>query len=1054
MFKPVDKKTNFPEIERRLLEFWKTHQIFEKSLEQNTEKEFVFYDGPPFATGLPHYGHLLAGTLKDIVPRYWSMKGYRVDRRFGWDCHGLPIENEVEKQLGISGRPGIEAFGIPKFNETCRSIVLRYTQDWEKTVTRMGRWVDFKNDYKTMDLDYMESIWWVFRKIWDMGLIYEGYKVQPLCPRCGTPLSNFEVNLGPQEKDQSGKSGHKRLQDPSITIRFKAKAEDAYFYAWTTTPWTLPSNLALAVGPDIVYAKIKTKNEVAYLAKDRLSDYFKDESEYELLEEKKGKELGGMSYEPLLPYFKETPNAFRVLVADYVTLGDGTAIVHQAPAFGEDDYQTCQAAGIGLVNPVDMQGCFEAEVIDFAGRFCKDADKDIIKFLKDQGKIVKHDTLVHAYPHCYRCETPLIYKAISTWFMKIDPIKEALIANNQSIHWVPETIKEGRFGNWLKNARDWNLSRNRYWGNPLPVWKCSNSDCQEVHCVGSRSELEELTGQKINDLHKHFMDLLEFPCKKCNAKMIRIPEVLDCWFESGAMPYAQCHYPFENKKHFEKNFPADFIAEGLDQTRGWFYTLLVLSTALFEKPAFKNVIVNGLILAQDGKKMSKRLKNYPEPEYILETYGADALRAYLINSPVVRADDLKFDEENLKLVLRSVIIQLFNSYSFFVTYALIDQFKPDSKRPRSDQDLDKWILSKLHHLIQEVNEQMNQYNLYKVVPALEDFIENLNNWYIQRSRRRFWKAGSDEDKEKAYQTLYEVLTSFCHVLAPFLPFICEEIYQNLVRQIQPEAPLSIHLCRFPEAEKSLIQDDVLRYMETIQKVVALGRSLSKQQKRKIRMPLSSITIVVDGEEARLYVQKMSYLIAEALNVKEVRIIPDESELVHLSAKPNFRVLGKRYGKRMKEAQQLISELSAPQMKTLLNNGSIEILGESLTKEDIELVRTEKEGLTVMTDQGVTIAMNFQVTPALVSEGNANELVRCIQSERKEMDLEVLDKIHLHLGVPENLQNDFSHFQEYVLSETQAIEMSFDLLIESKQEKETRLWDINGTEILAKIVKVS
>lgn len=1053
MFQPVDKKMSFPEMEKRILKFWEENQIFEKSLEQNNKKEFVFYDGPPFATGLPHYGHLLAGTLKDIVPRFWTMKGYRVDRRFGWDCHGLPIENEVEKQLNISGRPEIEAFGVPKFNETCRSIVLRYTAEWEKTVTRMGRWVDFKNDYKTMDLDYMESIWWVFKTIWDQNLIYEGYRVQPICPRCGTPLSNFEVNLGPQEKDNSGKTGHKKLQDPSLTIRFKVKSEDAYFYAWTTTPWTLPSNLALAVGPEMDYVKVKTKDEVAYLAKGRLSAYFKEEKQYQILAEKKGHDLAGMSYEPLFPYFRKEPNAFRVLTADYVTLEDGTGIVHQAPAFGEDDYLTCQKAGIGLVNPIDMQGCFTPEVPEFTGRFCKEADKDIIKMLKDQKKVVKHETLDHPYPHCYRCETPLIYKAISTWFMKLDPIKEKLIANNQTIHWVPETIKDGRFGNWLKNARDWNLSRNRYWGNPIPVWKCSNPKCEELCCLGSRKDLEERSGKKVTDLHKHFIDEYKFPCKKCKSEMLRVPEVLDCWFESGAMPYAQCHYPFENKTQFEKNFPADFIAEGLDQTRGWFYTLLVLSTALFQKPAFKNVIVNGLILAKDGKKMSKRLKNYPDPEFILNKYGADALRAYLINSPVVRADDLRFNEENLELVLRSVIIQLFNSYSFFVTYATVDQFKPDSKKPRSDQDIDKWILSKLHHLIQEVDDQMCQYNLYKVVPALEDFIENLNNWYIQRSRRRFWKAGNDEDKEKAYLTLYEILTSFCQVLAPFLPFICEEIYQNLVRSVNQQAKKSIHLCPFPKADTSVIHEDVLRYMDSIQKVVALGRSLSKQQKRKIRMPIASLTIVVADPKARDYVQKMSYLISEALNVKEIKIIADESELVHISAKPNFRVLGKRFGKQMGDAQKIINTWTYDQIQKIQKGESLEVLGQSVTKEDIDIVRKEKEGLTVMTEEGVTIAMDFKITPELESEGNANELVRSIQAERKEMDLDVLDKIQIRLFAPEKLQTDFKAFQEYIFNETQTRQLEYSLKIEAKSKASVRSWDINGTEVLAEITKI-
>ena len=701
MFKPAGQ-ANFPQMEQDTLAFWEQNNTFEKSKENRKgAPEFIFYDGPPFATGLPHYGHLLAGTIKDVVPRYQTMRGKFCERGFGWDCHGLPVEYEMEKMLNLSGKREIETYGIDKFNEACRGIVLRYTKEWEQIVKRMGRWVDFKNGYRTMDRDYMESIWWVFKQLWDQGLIYEGHKILPYCSRCATPLSNFEANQGYMEVD-----------DPAITIRFKIDGqENAYFLAWTTTPWTLPSNMALASGPDIDYVKVNDNGTFYILAESRLGAYYKKDVP-PVVERCKGKDLAGMSYEPLFPYFtgKKAEGAFRMINADYVSTEDGTGIVHIAPGFGEDDAIAGKANGIPEVCPLDEECKFTKEIPDYAGLYVKDADKEIIKRLKDEGKLVHRGTIKHNYPHCWRDDSPLIYKAISTWFVRIDRIKEKMLNSNAQMSWVPEHIKEGRFGKWLENARDWAISRNRYWGCPLPIWR--NKETGEAVCVGSVAELEELTGQKVDDIHKHFVDKLTIKSKS-GAVLTRVPEVLDCWFESGSMPYAQKHYPFDNKEHFEQNFPADFIAEGLDQTRGWFYTLVVLSSALFGEPPAKNVVVNGLILAEDGQKMSKRKKNYPDPSDVIDTYGADALRLFLLGSPVVRAEDLKFSEEGIKEVLRGVMLPIWNAYSFFTTYANVDNWEPpegELKAPENPANpLDRWILSSLSDMVTEIREAMDSY---------------------------------------------------------------------------------------------------------------------------------------------------------------------------------------------------------------------------------------------------------------------------------------------------------------------------------------------------------
>ncbi|MFH2113116.1 MAG: isoleucine--tRNA ligase, partial [Spirochaetota bacterium] len=654
MYEPVDSKASFPSLEEAVLAFWREHQVFEKSVsEREGSPEYVFFDGPPFATGLPHFGHFVPGTIKDIIPRYKTMKGFKVERRFGWDCHGLPVEYEMEKELGISGKKAIEDYGVAKFNEACRSIVLRYTGEWRHIVSRLGRWVDFDHDYKTMDPDYMESIWWVVKNLWDQGLIYEGHYILPYCPRCSTVLSNHELQLG----------GYKDVHDPAITVKFKLKTAPSgsnpsavaladgatYILAWTTTPWTLPSNLALAVGSDIDYVLVKDGTERYILAEARLAGYYKDPSTCTIEARFKGADLVGAEYEPLFPYFAELSGkaGFRVHKADYVTTEDGTGIVHTAPGFGEDDYQTLKGTGVPTVCPVDGECKFTEEVTDYVGMFVKDADKPIIDRLKAEGKLVKRDHYLHAYPHCWRCSSPLIYRAVSSWFVKIDPIKQKMLDANSKIYWVPHHIKDGRFGKWLENARDWAISRNRYWGNPLPIWKCDT--CNTTTCIGSIDELGKLSGQRPTDLHKHFVDDISWSCEEpgCQGTMRRIPEVLDCWFESGAMPYAQVHYPFENKKHFEEHFPSDFICEGLDQTRGWFYTLTILAAALFDKPAFDNCVVNGLVLAADGKKMSKSLRNYTDPMAVVDQHGADALRLFLMNSQVTRAEDLCYTDEGV-----------------------------------------------------------------------------------------------------------------------------------------------------------------------------------------------------------------------------------------------------------------------------------------------------------------------------------------------------------------------------------------------------------------------
>jgi isoleucyl-tRNA synthetase len=1049
-FKTPVSDFQLAKVEQQILELWKRYGIEERSLTEKKPKTFGFYDGPPFATGLPHYGHLLAGTIKDIVPRYWSMRGYWIDRRFGWDTHGVPIESLIEKELGLKSKAEIEAYGVPKFNAACRAGVLRYTAEWEKTVKRMGRWVDFQRDYKTMDPSFMETVWWVFKQLWDKGLIYEGFRIQPISPMLGTPLSNFEVAQGPQERDPvTKKDGHKRRQDPALTVRFKLEDEDAYLWAWTTTPWTLPSNLALAVHPDFEYAKVRVEEtgEVGYIEPSRLKDYQERKriGATTELARVKGSALIGRAYEPLLPYFASYKNrpdgsrwCFRVVGAEYVTNDSGTGIVHQAPAFGEDDFQVGQREGLPVIRPMDLTGIFDERVPDFKGQFAKDADKHIAHKLKEEGKLVDQDVLVHAVPHCYRTDVPLLYMAMSTWFMKVEALRDQLVQNNEGIHWVPEHVGRGRFGNWLESARDWNLSRNRFFGTPLPIWR-NDEDPTDMVCIGSTAELEQLAGLErgsIKDLHRETVDEITFASRKsAKGRMRRTSEVFDCWFESGSMPYAQNHYPFDaaKKEYVEQNLPADFIAEGLDQTRGWFYTLHVLSTALFGRPAFKNVIVNGLILAADGKKMSKRLSNYPDPVNVIDAYGADALRAYLINSAVVRAEPMRFGKdandtsgEAVKDTVRLIVLPLFNAYNFLATYAIADGWAPthEDLKVSPEGELDRWILSRVQHFIKEMQQEYEAYELSNLVPAFVRLSDELNNWYIRRGRRRYWRSASagDQDKRDAYATLFRVLVTVTRAMAPVLPFFTEYLYQRLLVDtgLAKEGD-SVHLNEFPSVDEALLDLGLEARMEAARDVVGLGLVIREREKIGVRRPLAKATVASPDPEVRAAVAQFQEAITGELNVKAVEVIADDSALCKISAKPNFRTLGKRLGPKLKPVQSKLAALTSEDIAALEQRGSIELEGETLTLEDILLTREAAGQGAVESQRGLTVLLDTAITNELLAEGLARELVNRIQNLRKSAELDVSQRIKLVLACDGRLGEvvDSETLSELIARETLA-----------------------------------
>jgi isoleucyl-tRNA synthetase len=878
MFKSVDPKQSLPKMEEEILKFWEENKIFEKSVENRKDAPlYSFYDGPPFATGTPHYGHIVASTMKDVVPRYFTMRGHCVERKWGWDCHGLPIENIAEKELGITRKKEIlEKYGVVKFNEICRSKVLEYVEEWKVIIKRLGRWADMESAYKTMDLPFMESVWWVFKELWDKGLIYEGYRSMHICPRCETTLSQSEVA-----------EGYKNIKDLSATVKFELEDEPGTFVlAWTTTPWTLIGNVALAVGENIDYIEFSLKGhpkfqDAVYVSSKEFFLLFleankeaenADEIHLEVVHDFKGNELTGKKYKPLFDYYSEdenlknSENGWKIYPADFVTTEEGTGIVHIAPAFGEDDMNLGNQYNLPFVSHVDMDGVIRPEARDFAGLDVKPIDDsqktdvEIIRYLAKRKAVFAKKQFEHSYPHCWRCDTPLLNYATSSWFVSVEKIKEKMLENAKDINWSPGHIKVGRFGNWLEGARDWSISRQRFWASVIPIWKCK---CGEMRVFGSVAELEKASGETIEDLHKHIVDEVIFPCEKCRGEMKRIPDVLDTWFDSGSMPYAQAHYPFDNKEKFDKGFPADFIAEGIDQTRAWFYYLHVIATAIKNSKAFKNVIVNGIVLAEDGKKMSKRLQNYPDPAEVMEKYGADALRYYLLSSPVVAAENLSMSEKDLTENVRGMFRMLWNTYSFFVLYANIDKFESHNTQHithNTNNLLDKWIISELNSLIKNVNRHMENYELNKTVRLFPNFIDNLSNWYIRRSRKRFWKSENDTDKKQAYETLHYVLTELSKTMAPFTPFVAEEIYQNL------SGEESVHLADFPKADEKLIDAELNEQMQITRRFVKLGLAARAKAGIKVRQPLSEIRVNQSVDEELLD------LIRDEVNVKKVRFV--------------------------------------------------------------------------------------------------------------------------------------------------------------------------------------
>lgn len=875
-FKKVDAKQSLPEMEKEILKFWQENKIFEKSLEiRKDAQKYSFYDGPPFATGMPHYGHLVGSIMKDVVPRYWTMRGFSVARKWGWDCHGLPIENIVEKEMGSKAKSEIEKLGVAKFNELCRSKVLQYVDEWKVVISRMGRWADMEKPYMTMDLGYMESVWWVFKQLWDKGLIYEGYRSMHVCPRCETTLSQQEVSEGYMDvKDLSVIAKFRFLGDKKILNRENA---EVFFLAWTTTPWTLIGNVALAMNPEMEYAFVEIvdiedggqfKDEIFIVAKDRVEEIFKNKK-FEIVRTVKGKDLVGQKYQPIFDYYAKPEienyqNGWQVVAADFVGAEDGTGIVHIAPAFGQDDLEVGQKNILPFVQHVSMNGQIKTEAGEFAGLHVKPegdrsgTDVEIIKYLAKNKTLFAKEKYEHSYPHCWRCDTPLINYATSSWFVKVTDIKPQALELAKQINWSPEHIKEGRFGKWLEGARDWSISRQRFWASVMPIWRC---ECGEMKVFGSVADLEAVSGQTVQDLHKHVVDQIVFPCEKCGGQMKRVPDVLDTWFDSGSMPYAQQHYPFENAENFDQSFPADFIAEGVDQTRAWFYYLHVIGTALKDKKAFKNVIVNGIVLAEDGKKMSKKLQNYPDPMLMFEKYGADSVRLYLMSSPVVAAQNLNFSEKDVTEITRGMMRMLWNTYAFFVLYANIDGWKPKKQTEQvgAKNLLDRWIISELNSLIVEMHSAMENYQLHRAARMLPKFVDDLSNWYVRRSRKRFWKSENDLDKNEAYETLHYVLVTFAKVMAPLCPFLAEEIYKNLTSEE------SVHLAELPVGNRLYIDELLNAQMHRVREIVTQGLQLRAQAKIKVRQPLNSVTI----EESLN--PELCEIIKDELNVKEIKI---------------------------------------------------------------------------------------------------------------------------------------------------------------------------------------
>ncbi len=1033
MYKKVDTGLDFVEREKEVLEFWKENDIFKKSIEKNEgHPEFSFYDGPPTANGKPHIGHILTRVMKDIVPRYKTMKGYHVLRKAGWDTHGLPVELEVEKMLGIDGKPEIEKYGVEPFIQKCKESVWKYKHEWEVMSDRVGYWADMDNPYVTYDDNYIESVWWSLKEIDKKGLIYKGHKVVPYCPRCGTALSSHEVA-----------QGYKDVQDTSAFVKFKVKGEEnTYFLAWTTTPWTLPSNVALCMNAKIDYVKIKANGEYYILAKPLVNSLFED---YEIVDTRKGKDYEYVEYEPLFDFYKEGKKAFFVTNAEYVTTTDGTGVVHIAPAFGEDDTQVGRSYNLPLVQFVDARGRLSADCgSDLEGLFVKDADKVVLRKLKEKGLLFKKAEFTHSYPFCWRCDTPLIYFARSSWFIKMTAVRDKLLKNNDTVNWMPPSIKNGRFGNFLENVIDWGFSRERYWGTPLPVWICDK--CGKRHVVGSRKELCELAGlEKAPELHKPYLDPITWGCE-CGGTFKRTPEVMDCWYDSGSMPFAQWHYPFENKDIFEKVFPADFISEAVDQTRGWFYTLMAISTLLFDKSPFENCIVLGHVNDKNGIKMSKHKGNVVDPFSVLDAQGADAVRWYFYTASAPWLPS-RFSADNVSEAQRKFMGTLWNTYAFYVLYADIDKFNP-AEHKLEDQKLtimDKWILSALNSLIAYVDEALNEYKITESARAIEAFVDDLSNWYVRRSRERFWGSDMTEDKEAAYTTLSHVLIELSKILAPFTPFMAEQIYQNLVRNFDETAPLSVHLCAFPTAEEKAVDKNLEDGMKEVINVVTLGRAARNKANIKNRQPLSVLYV-----KGKPLTEELQTLIADELNVKKVSGSVSDRDFITYELKPQLKTIGPKYGPLLGKIKAFLAEADGFEIVDAVENGvyTTEIDGKTVefAKDDLLVAVKDRPGFAAETEGDITVILNTDVTPELVSEGLAREVVSKVQTMRKEAGFEVVDHIVIGLKASDEVKKavqDNSFVKKVTLADAVSDEL----------DGYVKEWDFGGETVALSVKKV-
>lgn len=1040
MFKEVSSKLDVAKMEEEVLKFWKQQDIFKKTTEANTDgKEYVFYEGPPTANGKPGVHHVLARAFKDMFPRYKIMNGYHVSRRGGWDTHGLPVEVEVEKKLGFTNKQDIEDYGIDKFNELCRNSVFTYIQDWERLTDRIAFWVDLETAYVTFTDDYIESVWWILKNFWDKDLLYQGYKVVPYCPRCGTPLSDHEVN-----------QGYKDVNEPSIFVRMPLADEDGVsLLVWTTTPWTLPANVAVAAGADVDYVRVEAPlaeggTEQLILAQALVEKVFGD-TEVKVLDTFKGKKLKGTKYNPLFTFMPPEKEAHYVITGDFVTTEDGTGLVHTAPAFGEDDMEVSLEFDLPIIQTVAPDGTFYPEVRPWSGVFVKDADPLVIEDLENRGLLFKVQDYEHSYPHCWRCKTPLLYYARETWYIRTKSRKDRLVALNNEINWVPEHTKHGRFGNWLENNIDWALGRERYWGTPLPVWECE--DCHHQHAIGSREELTKLSGsdQSDLDLHRPYVDNVHFSCQECGGKMTRVPELIDVWFDSGSMPYAQWHYPFENQEEFKKQYPADYICEAVDQTRGWFYSLHAISTLLNDQVSFKNVISLGHILDGEGKKMSKTLGNIVDPWDVLDNHGADAFRWYLYTA-TPPGQPRRFSAELVHEVVRNFTLTLWNVYSFFVTYANLD--KPALQKPAQiDNLLDRWLLSSLNTLVRDVTDAFENYDVTNATRPIADFVDSLSNWYLRLSRRRFWRSEADADKEAAYYTLYTALVTLSKLLAPTMPFIADELYQNLVRSMDADAPESVHLSAWAALDESLIDETLNAEMAVVMKLVSLGHAARQKAELKVRQPLAEVAFFVGSAEERHAIETYADLIKGELNVKAVRLLDASSDAVAYSVKPYPKQLGQKYQSKFPLVRKAILAVDPETAaKAFLDGGKLEVTvdGETLEilADEVEVQAEAKAGYAVASDGAYLAALVTDLTPELVAEGQAREVVRRVQDMRKAADFDVADRIKVYMVASDELHAAVDAHREYISGETLAEAITFAApptsveMVEQKFENET------------------